>query len=301
MLLGLDDFDVDIFLRFEDENIYVYYSDFESIPELANYLPLGSFDDEGKFQLINLPKETRIEVGTLFLERDLFIEHSIVDGSLQLRLDRFYEDFKNIPEVVAFCEKYYNRCKDPCESWCDSVNSQPPNYEFPDYAEEDEQCFAKKVPWDIMPEDDKYYVIVVYFNGIYRTSPEEAQNFGVYNVLTDVNFELNTYSLITDIKEFFTREFIYFLKTPPGSLPFANDYGTHIKTVIQTKNLTVQRILVENEINFFIIHFNELYGDLVTIKTINIVSQETNIGADSWLVEVYADVKRERLIYRLEI
>jgi hypothetical protein len=107
--------------------------------------------------------------------------------------------------------------------------------------------------------------------------------------------------LIVDIKEFFTREFIYFLKTLPGSIPFANDYGTEIKLAVQTKNYIVQRLEIEAEINFFIRKFNTLYGELVLVKEINIVNRESEIGADSWLIEVYANIQQDRLIYRLEI
>jgi len=146
-----------------------------------------------------------------------------------------------------------------------------------------------------------YYIIILYFNGIYRTNPDYAQNFGTYNILTDINFDLNYYSLIIDIKEFFTKEFIYFLKTMPGSLPFANDFGTEIKLAVQTKNYIVQQLEIEAEINFFIRNFNALYGDLVYVKDIIIKNQESDIGADSWLIEVFANIQQDRLIYRLEI
>jgi len=306
MLLGLDDFDIDIFLRLEDENIYIYYSDFETIPELADFLPLGSFDDDGKFKLINLTMTDRIKAGYYFLKRDLYIVPELNTGNPQFRLDRFYFQFKNIPEVVAFCEKYYNQCKNcnnnPCANWCKKVSDMPPEFEFPEYVNTNrDEFFAINIPWDEIPDEDKYYIIVVYFNGIYRTTPDYAQNFGIYQILTDVDFDLNKYSLIVDIKEFFTKEFIYFLKLPPGSLPFANDYGTYLKNVVQTKNLVVQKIRVENEINFFIINFNKIYGNLVHVRDIKIKQQFSNIGDDSWLIEVYADIKRERLVYRLEI
>jgi len=148
---------------------------------------------------------------------------------------------------------------------------------------------------------DLYYIMILYFNGIYRTNPDYAQSFGTYNILTDINFDLNYYSLIIDIKEFFTREFIYFLKSLPGSIPFANDYGTEIKLAVQTKNYIVQRLEIEAEINFFIRNFNSLYGDLVQIKEIIIKNQESDIGADTWLIEVFASIQQERLIYRLEV
>jgi hypothetical protein len=148
---------------------------------------------------------------------------------------------------------------------------------------------------------DLYYIIILYFNGIYRTNPDYIQSFKAYQILTDINFDLNYYSLIVDIKEFFTQEFIYFLKTLPGSIPFANDYGTEIKLAVQTKNYIVQRMEIEAEINFFIRKFNALYGDMVQVKEINIVNQESEIGADSWLIEVYANIQQDRLIYRLEI
>ena len=87
----------------------------------------------------------------------------------------------------------------------------------------------------------------------------------------------------------------------PGSLPFGNDYGTHIKLLVQTKNSIVRQLELEGEINFFIENFNTVYGDIVQVKSIYIVSQESDLGADTWLVEVFADIQKDRLVYRLEI
>jgi len=147
---------------------------------------------------------------------------------------------------------------------------------------------------------DLYYIIILYFSGIYRTSPMKTSDFGIYNILTDIDFDLNKYNMILDIKEFFTREFIYFIRTSPGSLPFACDYGTHIKEVVQTKNFIVKEIQVEAEINFFIHGFNTLYGDMVEVQGITIQNRESNIGADEWIIEVFANIKQDRVIYRLE-
>jgi hypothetical protein len=148
---------------------------------------------------------------------------------------------------------------------------------------------------------DLYYLAIIYFNGIYRTNPEDAEEVGEYEKLTDINFDLNKYSMILNIKEFFTKQFIYFLKTPPGSLPFANDFGTSIKKVVQTKNNIVQEIQIQNEINFFINAFNDYYGELVQINQIIINRQSSDIGADSWLIEVFAKIIDDHITYRLEI
>ena len=107
MLIGVKDFDVDVFLRFNDENIYIYYSDFETIPDLAQYIPLGSFDNEGKFQLIRLDMKSRVKVGLLFMERDLFMKYNIDTYKLDIDISRVYDEFRMIPEIVIFCEKYF--------------------------------------------------------------------------------------------------------------------------------------------------------------------------------------------------
>lgn len=316
MFLGVKDFDVDIFLRFDDDNIAIYYSDFETIPELAQIVPLGSFDDEdGSFLLKALPVEKRIQVGLLFMERDLMAEYDYDNEQLLIRIDRIYEEFKNIPEVVDFCKKYTDRCKFPDDpnnppSWCSDCNN--PDTECPDYCEGDQTSCAIKIPvyefyntqYDpvTQPEkyyEDLYYITVVYFNGIYRTVPEVAEKLGSYDLFTDIDFEQNKYSMIINLKEFFTKEFIYFLKTPVGTLPFANDYGTDIKYAIQTKNTEVQQTKIQDEIDFFVDKFNQVYEDIVLIRSVNIIQNYGEIGADSWTIEVYATVAQERLVYRL--
>ena len=310
MLLELSDFDIDMFLRFDDKNIYIYYSDFETIPELAEIIPLGSFDDEDKFPFADLNFMDRIRVGLLFMERDLFAVFDPEVNTTYIWLNRIYEEFINIPEIIEFCKPYFDLCSNPegdTPEWCTDCNNTL-EFDCPSYCED--TC-SVRIPVDVFynneytPDDpenyyaDLYYLIIVYFNGIYRTTPEYSENYGVYDILTDVDFERNKYSLIINIKEFFTKEFIYFLKTPPGSLPFGNDYGTEIKYAIQTKNTEIKQTEVENEINFFILNFNKVYGDLVNVEYVNIVSQESDVGGDGWLVEVFATVAKERLTYRL--
>ncbi len=148
---------------------------------------------------------------------------------------------------------------------------------------------------------DLYYLTILYFNGIYRTYPEYIDDSGTYSMLTDIDFNLNKYSMMFNIKEFFTKEFIYYLKCLPGSLPFGNDYGTEIKLAVQTKNFIVRQMEVETEIRTFIKQFNNIYGKLVILKDIKLESKEMDSGADTWIISVYADIQKERLIYRLEI
>ena len=350
MLLGLEDFDIDMFLTFEDENIELYYSDLQSIPELAKYVPLGSFDDEdGSFLFINLDFNTRLEVGMLYMLRDLYAYKNEEDKKTYIDVEIFWNEFYNIPEVTEFFKKYAELCAnwgktdqfgrstiecpkewlgwhddwclttDPHNTpdeprddlhyidwnvypdWCDTCQGDetPPEWCLPCYPT-DKRC-PKKIPIDVIPPQDLYFLILVYFNGIYRTRPQEVQNFGLYKVLTDIDFELNNYSLIVDIKEFFTREFQWYLQIMPGDLPFGCDYGTHIKIAVQTKNDGIRQIEVQNELEFFIVNFNRIWGELVEIDDINIISRESNTGGDSWLIDVQAKIKQERLIYRIEI
>ncbi len=334
MLLGLDNFDVDMFLTFEDKNIFIYYSDFESVPELVNYVPLGSFDDETESYLwVNLDYEVRLQVALLFMQRDMYAYRDPNTKQIMINRDMFMNEFGNIPEVTNFFDQYKNICKNygvvnyPApDSWIKwqaewavkwyyvvDGNNYIDWSVYPDWCQEcPEHTYAPPepgdptpkcagvIPTDVIPPTDLYFISVVYFNGIYRTNPESIQDFGVYDILTDIDFELNKYSLVVDIQKFFTNEFQWFLQTIPGMIPFGSDYGTHIKHAIQTKNTTIRQIEVQNEINFFIYNFNEIYGDLVQVKAIEIVSRESDTGGDTWLIEVDAVVKKERLVYRIE-
>jgi len=110
----------------------------------------------------------------------------------------------------------------------------------------------------------------------------------------------NKYSLVVDIPKFFTNEFQWFLQTVPGSIPFASDYGTHIKHAIQTKDAEIRRIEIENEINFFIHNFNNIYNSLVAVRAIKILSRENQSGGNSWLIEVEVVIEEEILTLRVE-
>ena len=182
----------------------------------------------------------------------------------------------------------------------DSIQTHVNTIPFATNVFEDTRFPSNPVESDI-DYSDLYYLTILYFNGIYRTYPEYIQDSGTYQMLTDVDFNLNKYSLMLNIKEFFTKEFIYYLKCLPGSLPFGNDYGTGIKLAVQTKNFIIRQLEIESEIKFFIKQFNAVYGNVVLLRDITLVSQESDIGADTWRIEVYADIQKERLIYRLEI
>ncbi len=331
MLLGLNDFLIDMFLVIDDSEINLYYSDFETIPELATMVPLGSFDDETEsLKWISLEYQDRLDTGVLFMERDRYIIEDPNDKFKKIQMDLFYREFSTLPEVTDFFDQYKEICRnwgsadypipeswigwDKAENlnwWYESNNAKYIDWNnYPNWCQEcaeytydpktDSGLCANEIPIDVMPPEDLYFVCVVYFNGIYRVNPEHAQDFGVYQMLTDIDFEQNKYSMIVDIKRFFTLEFQWFLQTIPGMIPFGCDYGTHIKRVIQTKNTEIQRIEIENEINFFIYNFNIIWGELVQVEEILINSRASASGGDEWIVEVQAKVKQERLIYRIE-
>ncbi len=330
MLLGLSDFNVDSVLVNDDSNIFLFYSDFETIPELASLVPLGSFDDLTESYLwVNLDYAVRLEVASLFMQRDLYAEINPNTKDVLINREVFMTEFGDIPEVVSFFDIYKNICKNwgqtdyPApdswvewqtdwvgDKWYYTVDDK--NYinwsvypkwcqdctEFT-YKDENSMC-AYQIPSYVMPPSDLYFISIVYFNGIYRTNPESIQHFGNYDVLTDIDFERNKYSLVVDVQKFFTSEFQWFLKTVPGSIPFACDYGTHIKHAVQTKDTIIKRIEIENEINFFIQNFNNIYNEMVQVKAIDISSRESQTGGNSWIIDVHAIIKEEQLIYRIE-
>ncbi len=328
MLVGLSDFSVDLFLTEDDSNIFLYYSDFETIPELAKLVPLGMFDDiTESFLWINLDYDTRLEVSTLFLQRDLYINSDPVTKALEIDYTLFMTEFKDIPEIVTFFDQYKNICKNygqadyPApESWIGWDKAKDNNWyhtvagtnyidwaNYPDWCQEcqaytysdpSSKC-SYTIPLEVIPPSDLYYISVVYFNSIYRTNPESIQDFGHYDVLTDINFEVNKYSLVVDIQKFFTDEFQWFLKTIPGDIPFACDYGTHVKYAIQTKDTEIRRIKIQNEINFFIYNFNNIYNGMVVVQGIEISAHESNTGGNAWLIEVSVTIQEERLTYRI--
>jgi hypothetical protein len=341
MLIGLDDFDSGMFLVLDDSNIFIYYSDFDTIPELIDLVPIGSFDDVTQSYLWkNLDKDTRIEVALLFMQRDFYAEKNPDTKDIWIDQEIFCREFDNIPEVINFFTPYKTICRDyqMVDENGDLVKiPMPPGWEgwakpvlegwvytdkdeygkdakyidrdnYPcwcqvcrEYTYDDQTCqCAYKIPtWTISPKELNY-LSLVYFNGIYRTRPESIQNFGEYDILTDINFEQNKYSLIVNIKEFFTKEFQWFLKTIPGSIPFGCDYGTYIKHAVQTKDNVIRRIEIENEINFFIFNFNKIYQNWVNVREIKIENKQTDVGGNTWFIDVHAKILEEDLIFRIE-
>ncbi len=344
MLLGLEDFDVEMFLTFDDKNIFIYYSDFETIPGLVDLVPLGSFDDETEsFLWVNLDYLIRLQTSLLFMERDLYAyedpntKEILINRELdpdEPHFDKaaFMTEFYNIPEVVFFFDKYKNICKnyntlyeapeewigwDKAEdlgwwfenngvryidwnnypNWCQTCAEY--TYDDPPAGDPIPKC-AYSIPIEVIPPKDLYFIAIVYFNGIYRTNPESIQDFGLYEMLTDIDFEQNKYTMVIDVKKFFTNEFQWFLQTTPGMMPFGCDYGTGIKYAVQTKDSSIRRIEVQNEINFFIHNFNQIYGGLVQVENIEITARDSDTGGNAWLIEVQATIMQERLIYRIE-
>ncbi len=330
MLVGLDDFNVDMFMTFEDKNIFIYLSDFETIPGLVDLVPLGSFDSELESYLwINLDRDIRMEVALLFMQRDLYMAINVHDKKALINRSLFMTEFYNIPEVTSFFDNYKNICKNhgkidypipkswtgwdkPIqENWikigrdgsqCIDWDNYPywcqtcPEFTFDD---PDSLC-AGYIPVEVISPDDLYFISLVYFNGIYRVNPESIQDFGVYEVMTDIDFSVNKYSIVVDIKKFFVTQFQWFLQTVPGNIPFACDFGSHIKHAVQTKNDNIRQTQVQNEIDFFIHNFNNIYGKLVKVQTVHIRSVTPGAGGDAWVIDVDAIIQQERLIYRIE-
>lgn len=267
MFIGLQDLSPDLFYEINDENIKISISELESIPALAQYIPMGSFGEDGASEFLNLSMNYRIEVGKLFLLRDGYAIKKF--GETFILRDIFLQEFNTIPKLVDVLKIAGGDTK-------------------------------SEIPVSDFTTPNIYYLITLYFSSTYRSSHvNNDQLFRSFDLLTDVNLELNKYTMITKLSTFFFGAFQHFLGTRPGEIPFQNSYGTIIKDVIHTKNTVVQRVNVENEINYFIEEFNSIYGDLIKVQEIKIDNKPADDGGDTWIVSVFAYIENEFLEFQI--
>ena len=142
-------------------------------------------------------------------------------------------------------------------------------------------------------------MIILYFSSTYRETTTNKQLTRQYHILTDVDMELNNFLIITKVSTFFFSTFQNYLAIVPGQIPFMNDFGTTIKEVVQTKNNLVQRVRVENEINYFIEEFNLVYTDQVEIESIQIENNISVDAGDTWTINVNAYILEEYIQFKI--
>lgn len=281
MFLSLEDISPDLFYNIDDTEILIDVNELQSLPELAKYISLGSFGTDGKVEFFGLSMSSKIETGKLFLLRDRYMIQK--DQLNYINTPIFDQEFNTIPKLVQILDKYLPQTGGT--AW---IQGDP----------------RPLILIQDMLEADLYYLIVLYFSSTYRDRVPtgtgiQSQVSKSYDVLTDIDFELNHYTIMQKVSNFFFYSFKNYLKITPGDIPFQNNIGTILKDVIQTKNTVVRRVTVENEINGFIDAFNNVYSDIINILNISIVNNQTQSGGDAWVVEIMANVDNEMIQFNL--
>lgn len=265
MLFGLQDLSPDLYFDIDDEKINIYLSDIINMPELTNILPMGSFGEDELIKLIDLSQEDRIIVGKKYLARDDYAIKKF--GVCYIKRDVYLQEFSTIPKLVGILESV-------------GVNES-------------------LIPMSSFTTGDLYYLIILYFSSMYRDPNPQEQLSKHYDILTDVDMELNKFIMITKVSTFFFYSFKNYLGTTKGQTPFQCEIGTGLKKVIQSKNTLVQQVQVENEINFFIDAFNMLYNDMIEVEEIQIENNRAIDGGDSWVVNVNATIEEEFIGFQI--
>lgn len=265
MLFGLQDLSPDLYFEVDDTKIDLYLRDIIHMPELTNILPMGSFGEDEMIKLVDLPYEDRINVGRKYLARDDYAVKKF--GICYIKRDIFLQEFSTIPKLVQILE--------------------------------DTETNESLIPMTSFAQEDLYYLIILYFSSMYRDPNPQEQLSKQYSILTDADMELNKFVMITKVSTFFFYSFKNYLGTTKGQMPFQCEMGTKLKHVIQSKNTLVQQVQVENEINFFIDAFNELYSNLIEVSEIVIENNRAPDGGDSWVVNVNAYIENEFIGFKI--
>lgn len=101
----------------------------------------------------------------------------------------------------------------------------------------------------------------------YKTKAEVSTPYTPTNII-DISFEKSVYN---DVKVLSTKraaiiEYIYnYLLTPKGSYPFDPSFGTDLKKHLQTKDTSLRKVLLDNELKSFVDVIRSSFSTNITV------------------------------------
>ena len=243
----------EVFQDVDKNKIVIKLDDVKNTPELLNLISSSQIIKNKEVYLTDYPFETQNKIIKIFLQNYYFLQ--FINGDYYFNYSKLQKLF---PNNVYLSQIFDNMEPDLIiQKIIEGKNEEFKYYIF------------EKLNSSIIN-----YIGVLFFIGYYKIENFKEYSVIEYNFLTDINFELNDFGLITDMKTFFLSEFLTFLRTNTGSFFGSNSFGSNVKYLIQTKNLGDVSEKVYLDIKGFINDINVLYGDFIDLIDFKINNSE---------------------------
>jgi len=254
------------------DKIVIKLSDLKSIPELSEYISLTQIVEDKETKLIDYDFQTQNKIIEIFLKNYNFLQ--FINGDYYFNFTKLQELF---PHNVYLSQIFQSYTPDL------EININDKTYKY--------------YIWSKINDNIKNYVGVLFFTAYYKVENFKEYAIKEYEFFTDVNFDFNDFSMITDMKQFFITEFLGFIKTNNGSYFGSYDFGSNLKYLIQTKYIYEVFEKVFLDIKGFIHDLNILYGNFLELLDFKIDdSKDYEI-----VLYISVKIKEETLAFRIVV
>ena len=230
----------EVFQHIDKDKIVIKLEDLKSIPELSNYISLNQILKNKETKFVDYDFKTQIEIIKIFLKNYNFLQY--INGEYYFN----YSKLKKLFPDNVYLSQIFNSLTPDLEI---TINDEIYEYYI----------------WSKISDNIKNYVGVLFFTGYYKI--ENFKEFAIkeYEFFTDINFDFNDFSMITDMKQFFLTEFMAFIKTNNGNFFGSYDFGSNLKYLIQTKFIYDVYEKIYADVRGFISDLNLLYDNFLTL------------------------------------
>ena len=250
--------------------IVITIDDFKYIPELSKVISFEKISKTGVITLSELTEQNQNKVIYIFLKKYNFIQ----------KFNKYYYfDYTMMYEFWENLEYYNSYFRDKEPDLIISINKEE----------------HKLYKWDKIDFNMQNYIGLMFFSAFNKIKENYSINTKEYEYFTDINFNFNNYSIITDFKKFFLKEFYNFIKTNHGSVFGNYDFGSNLKNYIQSKKSLLLYEKIKADIVGFINDLSYLYKNVISLINFDI------IDIDDYNIKIIVTISLNEEIINYEI
>jgi hypothetical protein len=250
----------EVFQNIDKNKIIITLSDLKTIPQLSEIISLNQIIKTGETKLVDYDYETQNKIIEIYLKNYGFLEFK--NGSYYFNYTKLKKYFPN--------NIFYNQLFSDIEPDIIISNTlDTKEINFKNIKKDCKDCIMfyklNKLSKEVLN-----YIGILFFTAFYKMENFSKYAKIEYDYFTDINFEFNDFSIITDMKEFFLTHLLTFLKMNNSQFFGSYNFGSNVKYYIQTKFLNDIYEKIYADINGFISDLNKLYDNFLTINYVKI-------------------------------
>ena len=244
-------------------------------PILMDYVRLSQFDENGDFDFTDYSIVDKDKIAKIYYRNyELLI---LKDNNLYLDSFKFLEIAPDDQELI------------------DLFNSVDITRYYKD------SPLTGYIKYSTFSDSDKLKLMKVFFFNKNKLLEIREHKLTTLATLTDIDLNLNKYTVIMDIKKFFFNIFFNWLSTSKGSIPFSSGYYSSVKDMIQVKNETVLFEFLKNEFTAFFNDIGLLYEASIEVIGLDFINTQNIDGSDSITINITMSFNEDNILVSLQV